>query len=48
MKLKPIQKRIDRKMIRLIEKVQNEYKEDKNKYITFVRASSILAGRINR
>jgi len=48
MKLKPLQKRLDRKMIKIIEKVQKEYSQEKNKIISFPRASRILAGRLNR
>ena len=48
MKLKPIQKRLDRKMIKIIEKIQKQYTIKKNKPCSFSKASGLLAMRLNK
>ena len=48
MNLKPIQKRLDRKMIRIIEKIQKEYMKKKDKHLSFAKASGLLARRISK
>lgn len=42
---KPYRKYIDKKLVLEIEKIQNEYNK-KNKKCNFIKASKILAGRI--
>jgi len=46
MKQMPLQKRIDRKLIKIIEKIQNEKIDKRGKPISFPKASGILARRI--